>query len=91
VVVEQSSRAVPVTVLGIGIAAIAAGAVLYVEGKPTGANFTYHDTRPAGIATGAGGGLLAIIGTVWLLRHHSSAPEVAITSGGAMVGWAGSF
>jgi len=89
--VEEHSRAVPVVMIVVGLAAVGTGAYLYHEGNPTGADFTYRDTKPAGIATAAGGGLLTIIGTILLFRHHSSAPDVAITSGGAMVGWAGSF
>jgi hypothetical protein len=91
IVVEHRSRKVPIVMIGVGVAAVITGAALYATGNPTGQNYNYYDTKPAGIATMAGGGAVALIGTILLFRHSSSRPDVAIKSDGAVVGWAGRF
>jgi hypothetical protein len=91
VVVEHRSRVVPIVMIGIGVAGVVTGAWLYSNGDPTGQSYYYRDTKPAGIATMAGGGALAIIGTILVFRHSSSTPDIAIKSDGAVVGWAGRF
>jgi len=93
IVEEHRSRAVPVLLLTVGIAAGATGAVLYKYGGPTGDNYTYLNMRPAGIATAISGGVAVIVGAVWLLRGGSttSRPEVTITSITTTVGWARAF
>ena len=93
IVERHSSRAVPVVLLTVGIAAGVTGGVLYKYGGPTGESYTYRNMRPAGIATGISGGVAIIVGTVWLLRGGSttSRPEVSVSSSTATVGWARSF
>jgi len=94
-IVEHSSgsRAVPVVIMTVGLAAAVTGVVLYATGGPTGEAFTYRNMRPAGIATGVSGAVAITVGAVWLfrMRKSSSQPEVAITSNSAMIGWTGSF
>jgi hypothetical protein len=93
IVEAHRSRAVPVLLLTVGIAATATGAVLYNYGGPTGVSYTYRNMRPAGIATAISGGVAVIVGTVWLLKtgNTTSKPEVSMTSNSATVGWARSF
>jgi hypothetical protein len=89
---EKHSRVLPVTLVVTGVVGIAAGSVLYTTGGPTGKNYTYRDTKPPGIGIAIGGAAVAIIGTIWFLRSGgSSGPDVAVTSTGASVGWAGAF
>lgn len=90
---HRGSRAVPIVLLTVGVAAAATGVVLYETGGPTGDAFTYRNMRPAGIATGISGGVAIIVGTVWLLKGGSktSTPEVTITDTQTTVGWARSF
>jgi hypothetical protein len=88
-----TSRAVPVVILTVGLAAALTGGVLYWYGGPTGASYTYRNMRPAGIATGVSGGVAIIVGAVWLAKggSKSSHPEVSVTSTETTIGWARSF
>lgn len=88
-----SSRAAPVVLLTVGLAAALTGGVLYWYGGPTGASYTYRNMRPAGIATGVSGGVAIIVGVVWLAKGGSktSHPEVSITPTETTIGWARSF
>jgi hypothetical protein len=92
---RSGSRAVPIVLLTVGVAAAVTGIVLYQTGGPTGESFTYRNMRPAGIATGISGVVAMAVGGVWLLRtrnaESSSAPNVSITSTSATIGWARSF
>ena len=91
VVMEQRSRALPFTMIGFGVAGVVTGVVLWTHG-PSGKDYYYRETRPAGIATTIGGGLVAVIGTILLFRHGSTqSVTVAPSTGGAVVGWAGRF
>lgn len=88
----QPSRAVPAVLIGTGVAAIAAGSVLYAIGGPTGKDYMYRDLRTPGTGVAIGGAAIAIIGAIWFWRAgSSSAPDVAVTSTSATVGWAGTF
>jgi len=90
--VPQPSRVVPAVLIGTGVAAIAAGSVMYAIGGPTGKNYTYRDLRTPGTGVAIGGAVVAIVGAIWFWRAgSSSAPDVAITTTGATVGWAGTF
>ena len=65
---------------------------MYVEGGPTGKSFYYRDYRTPGIGVAAGGGVLAVVGTILLFRAGSTeVPVVAVTHESALVGWAGRF
>ena len=89
---QHRSRAVPATMLVLGVAAIATGAVMYAIGGPTGDHKTYLDLRTPGIGVGAGGGALALLGVILLLHGGSSTtPTVAIGPGGAVAGFSRSF
>jgi len=91
-VVVHRSRAVPLVVLGLGLATAGAGMYMYVEGGPTGKDFYYRDLRTPGIGVAAGGGVLAIVGTILLFRSGSTeVPVVAVTQESALFGWAGRF
>lgn len=93
IVERRSSRAVPVVLLTVGVAACVTGGVLYKYGGPTGDAYTYRNMRPAALATGISGGVAVVVGTVWLLRGGSktSHPEVSITPTETTVGWARTF
>jgi len=93
-VAVHHSRVPGAVVLGIGIAGIAAGSILYVTSQTDdGSRYKYTDTRPAGIAIGIGGVAATAIGLL-LLKSASaadSAPVVAIDPHGGYVGWARAF
>lgn len=93
VIVEHKSRAVPAVMMGVGVAGIATGAVLYAIGGPTGNSMYYTDMRTPGYFVAGGGAAVAIIGTIWFLAGGSSAstPTVGIAPGHGFVGWAGRF
>jgi hypothetical protein len=89
----RRSRLVPGLMIGIGVAGVGAGAALYLTSEePTGQGRTYRDTKNLGIGVAAGGGALLLTGVIIILATgSSSAPTVALTPGGATVGWAGRF
>ena len=91
-VVVHRSRAVPAVILALGLATAGAGVYMYVEGGPTGKDYYYRDYRTPGIGVAAGGGVLAIVGTILLFRAGSTeVPVVAVTHDSTVVGWAGRF
>jgi len=91
-VVVHHSKALPATVIGVGVAAIATGLVFYKIGGPTGDSFYYTNLRSPGIGIAAGGGALAIIGAIWLAKSgHSGGPTVSVSAGSAIAGWTRSF
>ncbi len=91
-VVIHHSKAVPATVLVLGGAAIATGLVLYKVGGPTGDSFYYTNLRTPGIGIAAGGGALAILGAIWLVKSgRSGGPTVSVSAGSAVAGWTRSF
>jgi hypothetical protein len=62
---ETRSRVLPGLALGIGRAAIAAGAILYFTSEvDDGSKPRYRDTKPLGIGVAAGGALLVGIGFI---------------------------
>jgi hypothetical protein len=89
----RRSRLVPGLMIGIGVAGIGAGTALYLTSEePTGQGRTYRDTKNLGIGVAAGGGALLLTGVIIILATaSSSAPTVALTPGGATVGWVGRF
>jgi hypothetical protein len=93
-VAQHHSRVPGAIVLGVGIAGIAAGTIMYVASQTDdGSRYKYLDTRPAGIAVGIGGVAATAIGLL-LLKNASaadSAPVVAIDPHGGYVGWARAF
>jgi hypothetical protein len=90
-VASRPSRVLPVVLIGTGVAGIVAGSVLYATGGPTGKAYTYRDTKPPGIGIAIGGAAVAIVGAILFLRTGGSGPDVAMSSTGASVGWAGTF
>lgn len=89
----RRSRLVPGLFIGIGLAALAAGAGLYyMDEDVTGKARTYRDTAPLGVGVAAGGGTLMLTGVIVILATGStSAPTMAVTPGGATIGWATRF
>ena len=88
---SRPSRVLPVVLIGTGVAGIVTGSVLYATGGPTGKAYTYRDTKPPGIGIAIGGAAFAIVGAILFLRTGGSGPDVAMSSTGASVGWAGTF
>lgn len=92
VIERPRSRLMPGIVLGVGGAAIVTGAILYAVGSPSGKSYYYRDTRPWGLGVAAGGAAIGLVGAYLMWRRGTeSVPQVAVTPGGALVGWAGSF
>jgi hypothetical protein len=90
----RHSRVPAAIVLGVGIAGVVTGTLLYVKTpKDDGSQPTYYDTKPAGIGIGIGGVAAVAIGLVWLnyARTSDSAPVASIGSHGGMIGWARAF
>jgi hypothetical protein len=90
---QRSSRLVPGLLIGLGVAAVGSGTALYLTSEePSGQTPTYRDTQNLGIGVAAGGGALVLTGVIIVLATGSpSAPTMALTIGGATVGWAGTF
>ena len=93
--VITNSKAFAGVTLGIGGAAIVAGAVLFLTSeKDTGEKLFYRETRPLGIGLAAGGAAVAGIGLwLWLRGGESedSAPVASISNTGGQVGWTRAF
>ena len=91
--VVHHSKLVPSIVLGVGIAGIATGIVMYEKGGPSGKSMYYTDYKTPGPYVAAAGGALAITGAALLLFRSGTTevPVVAATRGGALIGWSGRF
>jgi hypothetical protein len=78
---------------GVGAAAFATGIVLFATSETDdGSKPTYRNTRPLGLAVGAGGLVLLAVGAVWWLRGGGdSSPTASLDRHGGMVGWARAF
>ena len=89
---EHASRVLPAVLIGAGVAGLAAGGVYFYYGHKSGPEeprvYPYA-TRDGVIASAAGAVSLVIGGVLWV--RAGSAPTVAITPGGASIGWAGRF
>jgi hypothetical protein len=85
------SRVFPVVLVSTGVVAIVTGSVMYAEGGPTGNAYTYRDLKPPGLGIAIGGAAIAIVGAILFVRTGGSGPDVAMTSTGGTVGWAGTF
>lgn len=90
-VAQRPSRVFPVVLVTTGVAAIVTGSVMYAEGGPTGKAYTYRDLKPPGLGIAIGGAAVAIVGAILFMRTGGSGPDVAMTSTGGTVGWAGTF
>jgi hypothetical protein len=90
---QRSSRLIPGLLIGLGVAAVGTGTTLYLTSEePTGKAPTYRDTKNLGIGVAAGGAAFVLTGVIIVLAtRSSSAPTMALTTGGATVGWAGTF
>jgi hypothetical protein len=90
----EPSRVVPLTLVGAGgVALVAAGVFIYL-GRQDGPDDKYRHTHATtlGIVTGLVG--VAAVGAgvyLWWRGSKASAPTAAAVSGGAIVGWMGSF
>lgn len=89
----RPSRLLPGLLIGLGVAAVGAGTALYLTSEePTGQRPTYRDTKNLGIGVAAGGGALVLTGVIIVLATKpGQAPTIALTPGGATVGWARTF
>lgn len=92
------SKAVPYTLVGVGVAAIIAGGVLIaIDEDPPASGVqpkTIRDTATAGVITlGAGAVVTGVGAYLWYRSGHasSSAPVASVSHDGAVVGWAGRF
>lgn len=84
----------PYYVIGAGGALLLTGLVLYATSEEdTGATFEYRDTKPLGIGVSLVGlAVGGLGGYLWFKRAPAeSAPALALTRGGAYVGWSRAF
>lgn len=91
---RSPSRALPISVLAVGGAALVAGVVMIAAGGPpnNATQKTYTDFRTPGLVIGAAGLAAAGVGVYLLVRPHAtSAPVAAVVHDGAVVGWTGRF
>ncbi|MGE0867271.1 MAG: PEGA domain-containing protein [Kofleriaceae bacterium] len=89
----HGSRMVPAIVMGVGVAAIVAGGVLIAmdEDPSKDGGPTYRDSALPGVVAGVGGVVALGAGFYLWKRASRSTPTVALTNGGAAIGWAGQF
>jgi hypothetical protein len=89
------SRVLPGVMIGTGVAAVGAGAVMYfVLHKEPGPNdFDYKDYKTPGMITAGAGAVVAITGLIIILATpNHEGPTVSTTAGGgATIGWIGRF
>lgn len=90
---ERPSRVGPAVTMAVGVAALVTGGVLIaIDRGPTGDQPYYTETQPTGIAVGVGGAAVFGLGLAWWLHTgKESAPVVATSRHGAVVGWAWKF
>ena len=89
---SHHSRTLPALVLGVGIAGVIGGGVLYATSeKATGEHPTYRDTKALGIGVAAGAAVLVGVGVFLLLRGGDSGPTIDVAAGHATAGWIGRF
>jgi tetratricopeptide (TPR) repeat protein len=88
-----SSRALPIALIGGGIAAVAAGTVLYYYGQKRGPGemFVYDDTRLLGGTMVVLGGAMVVTGAILWRHPRSAAPVAALGPSAGYLGWAGTF
>jgi hypothetical protein len=88
-----SGKLLPVSVLAVGGALLAAGVVMIaIDEDPDPNKPTYRDTGPTGIGLAIGGAAVAGVGGYLLYRsHRQSTPVAAVSHDGAFIGWAGRF
>ena len=89
----RKSRAVPVTVMTMGLAAMVTGGVLYAidEDRSADQRF-YNDTAPGGVALVTSGTMVFVAGFLWFRSAGKrSAPMAAASRDGAYFGWSGEF
>jgi hypothetical protein len=92
VVIVRRSRAVPLTMIGVGGAAIVTGIVFIAIGGPSGDTFYYSDYRTPGYGiTAVGVGVAAVGAYLYLRGGTKSTPTASVAPGQATVGWAGRF
>ncbi len=90
----RASRIPGALVLGLGVAGVAAGAILYATSQTDdGTRYMYRDTRPVGLGIGIGGVTAVGIGLIMLhyARTSDSAPVAAFDAHGGTIGWARAF
>ena len=87
------SQAFPSLLIGLGGVAVIGGAVLFITSETDdGSKPYYRETRPAGVAFGALGLVMAGVGAYLFARNAGdSAPIAVIDRHGGMIGWAGIF
>jgi hypothetical protein len=91
---QPRSRVLPGLALGLGVAAIGAGAALYLTSETDdGSKLYYRETRPLGLGLAAGGTVLTAVGAWLWIRSGSrhAAPIASIGPTGGIVGWARAF
>lgn len=92
---EQSSRALPITMVVLGTVAIGAGAGMYfaLHEEPTTDEFETRDWKTPGMITAGAGAVVAVTGVIWMLATGSSSgPTASVTGAGdATIGWSGRF
>jgi len=91
----RASRTVPAITVGVGVAALIAGGVLYAtSATDDGTQPKYRDTRPPGIGLAIGGAIAIGVGVIMMLREgppRETGPAVAITPHGGYIGWTSRF
>jgi hypothetical protein len=91
---SRPSRLVPGALIGGGALAAIAGGVLLDLGSHDGPDdkYRYAGATPTGVALGIAGTAAIVTGIyLWWHAPAPSAPSVAITGGGVVVGWATAF
>jgi hypothetical protein len=89
-----SSRLVPALLLAGGVALVTSGAIALSYGQKGGPDEPYIYTNATEIGIGlavAGTGAFVAGAILWMTASRTSRPTVALTSGGASVGWVGAF
>jgi len=94
-VIVKKSRVVPILTIGAGVAAGVTGAIMIVNGGPSGVSRTYTDLRTPGYFIAGAGLGVAIFGAVLFIRGgttvHDAGPTVCVAGDATTVGWTGRF